>query len=97
MPSRFEGLVLTSIEASLSKIPVIAAIAPGLSETLPIDWPLQFHLENAEEFLLLFERIKNNEFDLESLINQAYFFVSDKFSHQRMINEYSNLYLSLNE
>lgn len=97
MPSRFEGLVLTSLEASLSKIPVIAAVAPGLSETLPPLWPLQFHLENPEELFFIFEKIANNEYDLEALKNQAYSFVSENFSHKRMIDEYSSLYLSLNE
>ena len=97
MPSRFEGLVLISIEASYSKVPVIAAIAPGLSETLPKDWPLLFHLENEIELVTIFQNIKNRKYDMESLKNQAYFYVSTKFSHSTMIEAYSKLYLRINE
>ena len=97
MPSRFEGLVLISIEASYSKVPVIAAIAPGLSETLPKDWPLLFHLENEIELVTIFQNIKNRKYDMESLKNQAYFYVSTKFSHSSMIEAYSKLYLRINE
>jgi glycosyltransferase involved in cell wall biosynthesis len=97
MPSRFEGLVLISIEASYSKVPVIAAMASGLSETLPKDWPLLFHLENEIELLAILEKIKNNEYDLKILKNQAFLFVSQKFSHSGMIDAYSKLYLEMNE
>ena len=97
MPSRFEGLVLISIEASYSKVPVIAAIAPGLSETLPKEWPLLFHLENEIELVTIFQNIKNRKYDMESLKNQAYFYVSTKFSHSSMIEAYSKLYLRINE
>jgi len=97
MPSRFEGLVLISIEASYSKVPVIAAIAPGLSETLPKDWPLLFHLENEIELVTIFQNIKDKRYDMELLKNQAYFYVSTKFSHSNMIEAYSKLYLKINE
>jgi len=97
MPSRFEGLVLISIEASFSKVPVIAAFAPGLSETLPTEWPLKFQLENEDELLLIIENIKNRKFDLDALKTQAYSYVSEKFSHSSMIDSYSKLYLEINE
>jgi len=90
-------LVLISIEASYSKVPVIAAMASGLSETLPKDWPLLFHLENEIELLAILEKIKNNEYDLKFLKNQAFLFVSQKFSHSGMIDAYSKLYLEMNE
>jgi glycosyltransferase involved in cell wall biosynthesis len=97
MPSRFEGLALISIEASFSKVPLIAAFAPGLSETIPIDWPLQFHLENENELLMVFDKISNRKYDLEALKNQVYSFVSGKFSHSGMIDAYSKLYRDINE
>ena len=97
MPSRFEGLALISIEASFSKVPLIAAFAPGLSETLPKDWPLQFHLENENELLWLFDKISKRMYDLEALKNQVYSFVSENFSHSGMIKAYSKLYSEINE
>ncbi|NLZ73422.1 MAG: glycosyltransferase family 4 protein, partial [Bacteroidales bacterium] len=60
MPSHFEGLPLVSIESSFAKVPVIASFAPGLDETLPEKWPLRFKLENENELLKIFERIKNS-------------------------------------
>lgn len=95
MPSRFEGLVLISIEASFSRVPVIAAIANGLSETLPPEWPLQFQLENEEQLFSIFENIKYKKYDLESLKNQVYSFVSENFSLNRMTDLYSKLYAEI--
>jgi len=97
MPSRFEGLVLISIEASFLKVPVIAAVAKGLSETLPPDWPLQFNLENEKELLSIIEKIKNKGYDLLSIKKQAYNFATDKFSLRRMVDEYSQLYIEVNQ
>ncbi|NGY37405.1 glycosyltransferase family 4 protein [Flavobacterium sp. XN-5] len=92
MPSRFEGLVLMSIEASFARVPVIAAFAPGLDETLPVNWQLQFHLENKEELFILLKKIVNKEFELEELKEEAYSYVSKKFSLNTMIDSYSRLY-----
>lgn len=97
IPSRFEGLVLISIEASFSRVPVIASFATGLSETLPDDWPLQFHLEKETELLEIMNKIMNHEYNLETLRDQIYSFVTEKFSHDRMIDAYSKLYLEINE
>jgi glycosyltransferase involved in cell wall biosynthesis len=96
MPSRFEGLGLISIEASFSKVPVIAAFAPGLTETLPIGWPLNFHLLSEEALLAIFEKISKHQYDLEVLKEQVYQFVSEKFSHNGMVNAYSKLYTEIN-
>jgi glycosyltransferase involved in cell wall biosynthesis len=97
MPSRFEGLALISIEASFSKVPLIAAYAPGLSETLPTDWPLQFHLENENELLDIFDKISKHKYDLETMKEEIYSFVSEKFSHSGMIQAYSKLYTEIDE
>ena len=97
IPSRFEGLCITSIEASISKIPVIAAVAPGLTETLPSQWPLKFELESKEELLTIFEKIVNKQYDLDDLKNLSYSFVSENFSHKRMIELYVQLYTEISE
>ena len=41
MPSNFEGLALTAIEACMSKTPVIINSCKGLEEIFPSDWPLK--------------------------------------------------------
>lgn len=97
MPSHFEGLPLVSIESSFAKVPVIASYAPGLDETLPEDWPLRFKLKNEHELLKIFENIKNNYYNLDELKLKALTFVSHHFSQDRMIDEYSKLYLDVYE
>ena len=92
MPSRFEGLVLTSIEASLSKVPVIASFAVGLEETLPKDWPLKFHLECTNEILTIFENIVNQKYDLVSLKEEVFAFAYKMFSVETMVKKYSMIY-----
>jgi len=96
MPSHFEGLGLMSIEASFAKIPVIATYASGLKGTLPPHWPLMFHIENQEELMAIFEKIKNKMYDYEKLKEQAYLFVNENFSMKEMINAYSELYSKIN-
>ncbi len=39
MPSRFEGLGLVAVEATLCGLPLVATDAPGLREALPADYP----------------------------------------------------------
>lgn len=92
MPSHFEGLGLTSIEASLAHTPVIASFAPGLDETLPDNWPLRFHLNNDDELYSIFDKIYKREFDMEKIREIAFDFVINKFSLDKMIQRYSNLY-----
>lgn len=92
MPSRFEGLPLVSIEASFSKVPVIASKAPGLEETLPENWALWFDLNNEKELLNIFDKIANKEFDIEELKQEAFEFVKNHFSMDSMIQEYNKIY-----
>lgn len=95
MPSHFEGLPLVSIESSFAKVPVIASYAPGLDETLPENWPLRFRLENEDKLIEIFENIKNRHYNLDELKSMAYEFVSNNFSHEKMIKEYSDFYLDI--
>lgn len=95
MPSRFEGLVLISMEATLSRVPVIATRTKGLTETLPPDWALNFDLEDASSLLKLIDMIVENEIDIESLTKEAYSFVSTKYSHKKMLESYSKIFESI--
>lgn len=92
MPSRFEGLGLVSVEASFSKVPVIASKVAGLNETLPKNWPLWFNLNNEKELLDLFEKIANKEFDIKQLSEDAFSFVNQHFTMDGMIQEYNKIY-----
>lgn len=92
MPSHFEGLTLISIEASFSGVPVIASFAPGLDETLPENWPLKFHLDRKEELYAIFGNIKDHMYNMKTLRKMAYDFANKKFSMNKMIRSYSQLY-----
>ena len=92
MPSRFEGLPLVTIEASLSRLPVIASNIPGLTETLPTNWPLLFDINNQKEGLEIFDGIVNQSFNKKELQNTAFAFAQARFSLQSMLDAYSELY-----
>lgn len=92
MPSKFEGLGLVSVEASLSKVPVIASFAPGLDETLPDNWPLRFNLNDEEKLYDIFNKISIGYFDIGKLKEIAFEYAKGKFSMEKMIISYSSLY-----
>jgi len=93
MPSRFEGLGLISIEASFSKVPVIASSVKAILETLPPEWPLKFQLEDEKELLMIFDNIINKKYEIVKLKDSAYFYVATKFSMSVMSKAYSSLYV----
>ena len=93
MPSRFEGLGLISIEASFSKVPVIASSVKAILETLPPEWPLKFQLEDEEELLMIFDNILNKKYEIVKLKDSAYSYVATKFSMSVMSKAYSSLYV----
>jgi len=88
MPSRHEGLVLMSLEASFAKVPVIASAIPGLAETLPADWPLFAHSVAPADFLELLQKIVDNKINKAELKEQAFNYASQHFSFDRMGKEY---------
>src|SRR5690554_397834 len=95
MPSHFEGLGLISIESSLSGVPIIADHTSRIDETHTEKLTLKYDFRNKEELLKIFENINNNIYELKLLKENAYSFVLNKFSQQRMINSYSELYSKL--
>lgn len=88
MPSRHEGLVLMSLEASFAKVPVIASAIPGLAETLPADWPLFAQSVTTGGFLELLEKIADNKINKTELKEKAFQYASHHFSFDRMGKEY---------
>jgi len=96
MPSRHEGLVLISLEASFSKVPVIASDIPGLSETLPPCWPLLVKAQNAESFIEILEKITDEKYDTAELKAIAFNYVSQNFSFEKMGRSYLSVFQTLN-
>lgn len=96
MPSRHEGLVLLSLEASFAKVPVIASDIPGLTETLPPDWPLLAKKVTPACFIEILENILENKVDTVKLKNTAFNYVSEYFSFEKMGRDYLHVYQHLN-
>lgn len=95
IPSLFEGLGLISLEASLSKVPVIINNCAGLNETTPYDWPLKVNNNSIDEYETIISNI--TQYDKVRLGNIAYNYVKSKFSVCNMQNQYEKLYNSLYE
>lgn len=95
IPSRFEGLGLISIEASLSGVLVVASFAPGLDETLPDAWPLRFNLDKTDELCAIFDNIVKKRYDEEKLRMEVYNYAKGKFTLQKMVQLYDDLYYRL--
>jgi glycosyltransferase involved in cell wall biosynthesis len=95
MPSRHEGFVLVSLLASMSKVPVIAADVPGLSETLPQDWPLLIKSADSNAYIQMLKRIDASEFDIPALKIRAFDFVEKNYSIKKMGDAYLELYRNI--
>ena len=95
MPSVHEGLATLSIEASLSRTPVLANNAPGLTDTLPPDWPLMVTNNDTEQWLHLFNDVLPTA-NRDVLAEEAYRFASSRFTLKHMQEEYCKTYLMYN-
>lgn len=91
MPSEFEGLPLLSIEAGMAAVPVLANRAPGLTETLPEDWPLMVTGNDRGEWKALLECIEQG-MDTAALGKELQRFASERFSLETMQRAYETLY-----
>lgn len=93
MPSEFEGLSMLSMEASVNRLPVIANRAPGLSDTLPHDWPLMVDGNSVDGFVRLFHTLLPST-DRDKLVSWAHDFAVSHFSVRHMQEEYERVYAS---
>ena len=92
MPSEFEGLSMLSMEASINRLPVVANRCPGLSDTLPEDWPLLVDNNSLNAYLHLFRDILPTA-DHKALADKAAAFAEQNFSIRKMQEEYEKVYL----
>lgn len=94
IPSRFEGLPLLSVEATLRGLPVIAADAPGLRETLPVAHPWKFPVEDAPALAQRLTEVLAAPSSWASTVRAAQDFAQAHFSPGAMASAYLPLYLS---
>lgn len=93
MPSLFEGLALTPMEASIAGTPTIINNAKGLSETLPQDWPLKVNNNDLREYIKIFENLSNLDYKLLQSLAEKY--TIQRFSLSEMQNNYEKLYYEI--
>lgn len=93
MPSEFEGLSMLSMEASMQGLPVIANRCPGLSDTLPSDWPLIVDGNSVASYLRLFRQVIPSA-SHDALASRARLFAGAHFSIRRMQERYEQVYIS---
>lgn len=91
MPSNFEGLALTAIEACMSKTPVIINSCKGLEEIFPSDWPLKVENNSIDEYMEIFnDKLPN--LNRQNLIDTIFQYASMHFSIEQMQQNYEKLY-----
>ena len=91
MPSLHEGLSILALEASFNGLPVMINHCAGLYDTLPNEWPLVVQDNNISQWLHLFNDVLPS-IDRSALKKEAYDFVLDNFSVEKMQREYERLY-----
>lgn len=89
MPSLFEGLSILSIEASMNGLPVIANRCPGLTDTLPPEWPLAVDNNDVASYCRLFTLDAGHR---QAAASESRCFVDAHFSIRAMQEKYEALY-----
>ena len=91
MPSNFEGLALTAIEACFAKVPVIINSCKGLEEIFPMDWPLKVKDNSVDDFVYIYIN-KLPYLDKNMIGERGYQYALAHFSIEQMQHKYELLY-----
>lgn len=94
IPSRFEGLPLLAVEATLSGLAVVAADAPGLRETLPPDHAWKFRVEDPPALAQRLTEVLATPSSWLPTVRAAQLHAQTHFSPDAMASAYLPLYLS---
>ena len=94
MPSRFEGLSIVALEALGAGVPVIATSAPGLTESVPPDWPLIVPMRDSAAYRNILMKFLDKNYDTEELKIWAREWVRDYHNIDSMVDKYENAYHS---
>ena len=92
MPSRFEGLGLVAIEATLAGLPVVATDAPGLREALPPDYPWRATPGDERTLADALTKALDEPSGWEDAVRSAQHLAQDRFSPVAMGQAYLRLY-----
>ncbi len=92
MPSRFEGLPLTAVEALMMGLPVVATDAPGLREVFMRDHPWLATPGDTKSFASYLARVLENYPQFLKDSRQARDLVKERFDIHAMCEAYASLY-----
>ncbi len=92
IPSRFEGLGMVAIEATIQGLPVVATDAPGLRETLPVDYPWLAHADDASSFAATLQRAMAESDRWAGAVSAAKAYATARFDFRKMCLSYARLY-----
>jgi glycosyltransferase involved in cell wall biosynthesis len=93
LPSRWEGLPISLLEAGHFKIPIIASDTFGIREIIENNISgLLFRNESAENLAKLIQKFLQNEYDLERMTQKLYLKVHQNFDLHANMNQLKSLY-----
>jgi len=95
LPSRWEGLPITLLEAGRLKIPVLASHTYGNREILGEGRGILFQNLDANDLALKLQEIIQNKYDLLQYANKLHHEVSQNYNLPKMLTGLQNLYTHL--
>jgi glycosyltransferase involved in cell wall biosynthesis len=95
MPSRFEGFGLLALEALLAGVPVVATIARGLAEVLPVDYPLAAAVDDSIALGTLLAAVIDDGSGYVARIATMRDGIAARFSESAMLDGYARRYAVL--
>jgi glycosyltransferase involved in cell wall biosynthesis len=92
MPSRYEGLALSAIEAALLAVPIVATDGPGIREGFPRDYPWLAKAGDAVDFAALLQQALHAPATWANTVQMAQEFARAHFNVATMCDAYNRLY-----
>jgi glycosyltransferase involved in cell wall biosynthesis len=93
LPSRWEGLPLTLLEAGYLRLPVIASDTYGNREIIRHEQTgLLFHNEDATQLSQLIQKILDGKFNLSAFANNLYSLIRSKYDLKQNLSLLKQLY-----
>ncbi len=92
MPSRFEGLPLTAVEACLAGTPIVATRSPGTIESLPENHPWLAMPDDAGDFAAVLSQALADSESWSKVAADCQEFAQNRFSIDKMSAAYAEVY-----